>query len=210
MLSVFLGILFSAGVAYARVSLKTGDEVVTSTDTEDNVVARLVLPSNALATSTVLVDISDNQNFRHAPSSGSVDISKIIIDHVAFASATTTIKIGVIASTSPAGNVADINWFAEQVFSTDNYRAGVINVSEQRVLDYSPSVLKTRVASASTTGFVANDISSSSTLFATTTLVTSPRGISKTLPNVGDVVVRVTDQKGTATTTVTAVYRVSE
>src|SRR3990167_8416005 len=107
-------LLSGLNVAYARLNNRTGDEVVTATDAEDNVMSRVILPANTTATSSVLVDLSDNTNFKHTPSSGSVDIAQIAIDWQIDDTATTSkqVKFGVVASTTASGAVVDIYWFA--------------------------------------------------------------------------------------------------
>ena len=206
---VFLTVFSLVQIAYARISNYSDDEVTTSAMTEDGVMVRLTLPANDSATSTVLVDLSDNLNFRHGPSSGSVDISKIRVSNYALSNATTTIKFGVIASTSPSGNVADIYWFDDVSFTTDGNRANSVDLIQDKTIDYFPSLLKTRISSATSSSFVSNDLTRSASYFATTTKYTSPRGINSVNPAVGDVVMRVYDQKGTATTTVDLFYRVT-
>lgn len=203
---LLIGLILSTSVAFARVSNRTGDEVVTSTDTEDNVTTHLQLANLSAATSSILVDLSDNSNFKHLSSTGSVDVSQIRLDWATQGAATTTLKVGVIASTTPAGNLADIYWFDEVSFIS----ATVDTRRQTKILDYSPSVVKTRVASGVPTKIVTNDSSLSSSTYATTTKYTSPRGSFTTNPGVGDLVMYVYEQSGNATTSATTLYRTTE
>ena len=208
---VLLLVMLLAPTVYARTSNRAGDDVVQISVAEDSVAFKMTLPALTAATSTVLVDLSDTTNFKHVASTGGVEVTKLSFDWSTQVVATTTIRVGVIASTTPAGNLADIYWFDEVSFSTGSLVASTDQSGRQnKVLDYSPSILNARVASGVPSYFVTNQSDTSSTKYATTTKYTSPRGSFTVNPNVGDLVMEIYDQKGTATTSVTGIYRVTE
>ena len=189
-------------VADARNSEIRGDNVVTSTESEDNVMAQVVLENIALATSSVLVDLSDNLNLRHvAGLGGSINVSEIRMSFMALEFATATVKVGVISSSTPAGDLVDVDYFHtfEYSYVDDGY-------AHEEVFALSPSLMKLAVSSATTTKFRTNDLSTSTSNFATTTALTSPRGLFSAFPGVGDLVVRVTSVNGSVTITPTAIY----
>lgn len=213
---MFVGVVLFAlvfavtGVSVVEARQNNSDPVMALAQTNDNVVSRVSLPALTAATSTVLVDRSDLTNFKHLGSS-SLEVSQIQVDWTADVVATTTLKFGVIASTTPAGNLVDVYWFDEVSFSTYNSTGSGFNGRQSVTLDYGNSVVKLSVASGIPTKILTNDSNTSSSLFATTTKNASPVGLasagSGSFPNVGDLVMRVYDQKGTATTTVTTLYR---
>ena len=196
-----------SSVVYARISSPRGDEIVESSDAVDNVLARLVLAAETTATSTSLVDLSDESGFPHIAGSA-IEVSKIIVNWSTDVIATTTLKFGVIASSTPAGDLVDVYWFDEVSFTSSNLDGTAVDQPgrQQRVLDYSPSVVKLDIASGLPNSFLANDSSTLNSTFATTTRLISPNGY--VALGVGDLVMRVYDQKGTATTSATVLYRV--
>lgn len=209
-ISIFVLAFAVTGVSIVEARMNNADPVTALAQTKDNVISKLTIPALATATSTVLVDVSDSSstNFKHIGISG-LEVSQIRVEWTSDVVATTTLKFGVIASTTPAGNLVDVYWFEEMSFST--YALGTFNGRQEKILDFGTSVAKLGVASGIPTGFFTNDKDTSSSLFATTTKYASPVGLSSagsgSLPNVGDLVMRVYDQKGTATTSVTTVYR---
>lgn len=193
-------------IAYARSS--NSDIVSALAQTKDNVISKVTIPALATATSTVLVDVSDTTNFKHVANSN-VEVSQIRVEWSADVVATTTLKFGVIASTTPAGNLVDVYWFEEMSFST--YALGTFNGRQEKVIDFGVSMAKLGVSGGLPTGVFSNDKNTSSNLFATTTKNSSPIGLasagSGSFPGVGDLVMQVYAQQGTATTSVTTVYR---
>ena len=208
-------LLSLVNIAYARLNNRTGDLVVTQTDSEDNVMARLQLANNSNATSTLLVDLSGTSVYKHTPNAGSVDISQIRLTWFTTGTATTSTEVllGVIASTTKSGSLTDIHWFARETFFADNDNGidttQVDERSQERVLSFSPSLLKTRITSAEPANFVTNDTSLATSLFATTSPLITADG-TYSAPGVGDVVMRIHSQTGNATTSATVLYRVTE
>ncbi len=197
------------GVSIVEARVNNADTVVSNSQQNDNVISRLTIPALASATSTILVDKSDVTNWKHS-ASNAVEVSQIRIAWTTDVVATTTLKIGVIASTSASGALADIYWFDEVSFSTIGGGNAFLG-RQEKVIDYGNSVAKLDIASAQSSKIFTNDVSLSSSLFATTSKISSSVGLtsagSGTFPAVGDLVMRVYDQKGTATTSVTTVYR---
>ncbi len=197
------------GVSVVEARVNNADTVVALSQQNDNVTSRLTLPAIAAATSTILVDLSNNINYRHIGTQ-SLEISQIRVQWTTDVIATTTLKVGVISSTSASGALADVVWFDEVSFSTVGGGNAFLG-RQEKVLDYNNSVIKLAISSASTTGFISNDKSNSDSTFATTTKLSSSIGLtsagSGTFPGVGDLVMRIYDQKGTATTSVTTIYR---
>ena len=206
----------SAGTLYARITDRSGDIVVTPQDSVDNVAARVTLPNQSATSTAVLVDISDTTNFKHAASSGSVDISSIQLEWNTLGTATTTteVKVCLLASTTPSGSLSDLYCFAGAYFEYAFQNSTGVNPggprSQRATIDFSPAVLKTRVSSGAPANFVTNDKLISSFLVATTTAYTSPRGSATVNPAAGDVILLTYSQTGNATTTATALYRVTE
>lgn len=206
-----ISMLILATQVSARISSTRGDNVVEQAVAEDVSAFKMTLPALTAATSTVLVDLSDTTNFKHIPTSGGIEVFKLRFDWSTQVIATTTIRVGVIASTTPAGNLVDVYWFDEVSFTSSSL-AGLTDQSgrQSAVIDYLPSVLKARVASGVPSHFTTNAKDTSSPKYATTTSYTSPRGLFTVTPNVGDLVMEIYDQKGTATTSVSGLYRVTE
>ena len=182
-----------------------GNYVLTATqEQEENVAIVMTLPSLSGATSTILVDLSDGTMFPHYQTSGQIVISRIkaIWETGPNDVASTTLKFGVIASTTPSGNLSDVKYFDRIDFSTDD------KTYQQVTLDYTPSLMKLGLSSATTTGFLTNDTDMATTSFATTTAYTSPRGAFTVKPGVGDLIMSVYKQNGTASTTIQVFYHV--
>ena len=211
--SVFLSLPFvligSPSFVEARVNLN--DPVVAPTQLQDNVLSRLILTNNSVATSTLLVDVSDTINFKHGKTSGVLEISQFKINWVADSLASTTVKFGVISSTTPSGNLQDIIWFEEVSFSSLS-PSNAFNGRQSVTLDYQPSALKLDLTGTSTNNILSGDTSSLTTQFATTTKITSPVGDGRlgsgSFPAVGDLIMRIYDQRGAASTTVSTLYRI--
>lgn len=181
------------------------DQVVAFAQTQDTVATKLDVVTETTATSTVLVDLSDTTNFKHIRSSGAIEVFKIRVNWSTQVVATTTLKFGVIASSTASGSNVDVYWFDEVSFNSQNLGNGI----EQRrtsVLDYSPGLIRLSLLSGQPASFVTNDSSLYTAGYATTSPLLSPKGYSA--PGVGDLVMQVYDQKGTATTSVTTLYRV--
>ena len=200
---LLIAAFLSVGMVDARTSSSTRDLVVTNTDTEDNYQAHMVLPALAVSTSTVLVDISDVTNYPHFVNAGSVDILNFRVSATSDIAATTTVKIGVVASTTPAGDISDVYWFDQIVLNTNTA------VPNSGSIDYSPSILKTRVSGGSLTNAITNDSTLSGSGFATTTAYTSPVGTYSTNPGVGDVVLSVVPTAAVSLS-ITSSYRVTQ
>lgn len=194
-------------VAYARTN--NSDPVMALAQTNDNVIVKLNIPSLATATSTILVKLADTTNFKHFNSTGVLEISEIRVSWTTDVQATTTLKFGLVASTSASGALSDVYWFDEVSFSNFT-NTGQFN-RQEKVLTYYNSVVKLGASGGVPTGFLSNDFATSTNTFATTSKVTSAVGLSSngggSFPAVGDLVMRVYDMKGTATTSVTTIYR---
>jgi len=185
----------------------TDDMVVTQAEAFDAVAAHLTLNNQSEATSTVLVDLSDNTNFFHVPSSGSIDISEIIFSAYSISeNASGTAKFGVIASSTNEGALVDVYWFKTVYFDTDISKSD--SWGKEIDVKYSPSVLQTRIESGSPTKFLTDDTSLLTSDYATTTDNISPNG--NINPNVGDLVMDIPYLIGNATITVDILYSVKE
>lgn len=216
---VIAAIFFTAFVVLqvypVEARINNNDQVVVSAQTNDNVAVRLNLPAIAAATSTVLVDLSDTTNFQHSAASGIMQISQIRVNWSSNVIATTTLKFGVIASSSASGALADVYWFDELSFNNSGLSAtDSRGYRQEKVIDYNGSVMKLDISSALPNSFFTNDKSTSDNTFATTTKLSSPVGLtsagSGSNPGVGDLVMRIYSQQGTATTSVSVMYRVKE
>lgn len=198
-LSIFVGVTF----VYARISNITGDEVTQSAETEDYMFGHILLGSLTAPTSTVLVDRNDVANFAHFRSSGDIRVSQIRVGFdTRENAATSTVKIGVIASTTQAGDLQDIQYFDEVTFSALDKK------HQQYTFDYSPGALKISSFSGTATSSYTrtSDVDRLVNYFATTTEITSPTGLFSTFPQRGDLVLRVAQVDGTATITVSTLY----
>ena len=206
----FIALAVFAGVTlvYARNANVTGDEIVTTTESEDYMLGHFVLGGITAPTSTVLVDRNDTANFPHFRSTGDIRVSKIEVGwDTRENAATTTVKIGVIASTTPTGDLQDILYFDEVTFTTGT---AADRRHQKHVFDYSPAALRISSHSGTaTSSFLrTSDRDLLVPYFATTTEITSPTGRFSTFPEVGDLVLRVSQIDGTATVTVTELYDV--
>lgn len=201
-----LSILAISVPIFARTSSTAGDIVTVSSEVIDNraVHLQLVGDTTQAPTSTVLVDLSDNSNFKHIPSTGAIKVSQASFTWASDTVASTTLQIGVIASTTPEGNLADVYWFDSVAFSTDVARRASI------VRNYSPSVISLALSGGAPSYFVTNEKDMSTSNFATTSTKTSPRGLFTVAPNVGDLVMRVKYLNGKATITADILYTVEE
>ena len=194
------------GVSVVEARQNGSDPVTASAQMNDNVTARVKVSTSTPA-SLVLWDLSDTTNFKHTNAS-SLEVSMIKVTWEADAPATTTIKIGVIASTSASGALADVYWFDEVSFST--YALTAFNGRQEKVLDYQPSVLKLNLSGGTPLSILTNDVSTSTSQFATTTKLVSPVSFWQSTgsnPGVGDLVARIYDQKGTATSSIQVTAR---
>ena len=191
---------------YVEARIENNDNVQTMAETVDNVATHLVVAAETTSTSTIAVDRSDITNFPHLfVGAYGIEVSQFIINWTADGLATTTGKLGLIASTTSAGNLADVYWFEEFSFASADTSGSNYSGRQQKIINYSPSVLKLAMTSGTPSGFLTNDSSLSTGDFATTSPLLSPNGY--IAPNVGDLVLRIYDQNGTATTTLTTIYR---
>ena len=199
-------------MALARFTGDTFDMIVEDAQAIDNQQAHLLLADLTEATSTVLVDLSDITNFPHFRNAGAIEVSQIRVTwevaDSSFSLATTTAKFGVYASTTDAGEVADIYWFDTVTFSAETENRKTV------VLDYSPSLMRLGLSSGVPTDFVTGDISTSTTNYATTTNLISPAvaftsTTFPTNPGVGDLVMDVSSHAGTASIGISVLYHIN-
>ena len=207
-ITLFVFSLAVTGISVVEARVNNNDIVQAPAQLQDNVSSIIAINATTTASSVVLVDLSDTTNFKHFNTSGAIEVSQIRINWSSDVVATTTLKFGVIASTTSAGNLVDVYWFDTVSFST--YAAAPFNGRQEKVLNYQPSAMKLGITSALPNGFLTGDSNTSSNLFATTSTISSPVGnqTSGSKPGVGDLVMRIYDQKGTATTSVQTIYRV--
>ena len=189
----------------AQARINNNDQVVVQSSVEDNVAAHLLVASETTATSTLLVDLSDVTNYPHYMNAGTLEIAQIRVDYSADTAASTTLKFGVIASSTQAGDLTDLYWFDEVSFSLAGTSG---DEHDSKILDYSPSVMKLNLASGEPVSFLTNDSSLVDATYATTTALLSPAGYAS--PGVGDLIMKVYSQSGTATISATAIYRIKE
>ena len=198
------------GLSISEGRVNNNDTVVSLSQQNDNVASKLLLPSLGVATSTILVDISGASTtaFTHIATAGRIEVSQIHIDWSANALATTTLKFGLVAS-STHGVVSDVYWFDEVSFSTFNPSG--LNGRQSVILDYGLSAIRLDVANGRPASFLTNDTLINTTNYATSTKISSPYGLQTSglgsFPGVGDLVMQVHQQLGTATTSVTTIYR---
>lgn len=197
--AAFLGAFHFAG---ARESFPNFDTVTEDAMVADLVSSHLVLPNNTVATSTKLVDLSDTTNFKHIPTSGSLEVTSFRFTFSSVNQATTTVKLGVFASSSAGGTTTDIFWF-DEVTAFSGGATGAV----EKTISYAPSVMKLDIAAGIPKYFVTGDKELNSARYATTTPILDASGRFST-PAVGDLVLQVYEQKGAATTTVSTLYRV--
>lgn len=201
-----ISMVILASQVEARISSPRGDEIVESSDAVDNVLARLLLVAETTATSTLLADLSDYTNFPHEPGT-SIEVSKIIVNWSTNVVATTTAKFGVVASSTPSGSNVDVYWFDEVSFTSSSLAGATDQPGRQQaVLDYAPGVVKLNLSSGEPVSFLSNDSSLYTASYATTTALISPNGYIN--PGVGDLVMQIYSQEGTATTSASVLYRV--
>ncbi len=207
---ILLVIFMFVGIGIVQARTNNNDTVVSLSQLQDNVHSKVVVNATTTPGQLVLVDLSDTTNYKHSRGVGKIEVSQIKITFNADVAATTTIKFGVIASTSASGALADIYWFDEVSFSANN--ATMYVGRQEKIIDYQPSSIKLGITSAVPNGLITSDISTSTNLFATTTKFTSPVGFRHlgSNPGVGDLVAYMIDVKGTSTTTVQTTYRVTE
>ena len=190
-------------VVQARNTSVYFDEVVESSDAMDNVVVRLEVGAETTATSTLLVDRDDTTNWPHdLVGANGIEVSQIKFDWLANGAATTSVKVGVVASTSRSGAESDVYWFDEVSFSTN---APTYTGRQSRTLSYAPSTVKLFLSGGAPSKFLTNDSLLANHSYATTTPLLSPNGYTE--PEVGDLVMQIEKQEGTATTSVQAIYR---
>ena len=199
---VLVGIAVVASITYARVSTR-GDQVTERVESVDNVASHLLVAAETTATSTLLIDKSDTTNYPHfSTGSKGLELSQIRADWSTLGAATTTLKFGLVASSSSSGSIVDVYWFDTLTFSGSL----AADRSQTKVLNYDPSVMRFDVASGAPVSYITNDKSLNTTQFATTSTLLAPDGYSA--PGVGDLVMRIFSQQGTATTSVTTLYKV--
>ncbi len=195
--------------ANARVSSPRSDDVTENSAALDAVGFTMLIQNITTATSTILVDQSDTTNFKH-PNTGAVEIFKLRVDWQTNATASTTLRFGVIASSTSAGDLTDIYWFDQMSFASNLDGSGGSNSRQTKEISYMPGVLNARVASGVPSKFLTAIKDTSSSKYATTSTYRSPLGAFVSSPGVGDVVMEVYSQNGAASTTVSGLYRVTE
>jgi len=205
------------GIQLAEARVNNSDPVTALSQQQDNVASRVIIANfgtstqnrGTISTSTDLVDLSDTTSFKHFNSTGAIEVSQIRISNVSTDNSTTTLKFGLLASTTASGALGDIYWFDEVSFIAASNTPATSNTAmrQEKVLDYQPSVIKLGVTSGAPSGFLTNDSFLSNSGFATATAITSPKGTFSTFPGVGDLVMRIETQ-GFSTTSVTTLYRV--
>lgn len=196
----------SVGFQLANARELYNDPVTATADAIDNVAIKLVIATETTATSTLMIDRSDTTNWPHSlVGATGIQVAQMTFDWSAESNATTTLKVGVIASSTASGNVVDVYWFDEVSFTAQDLTGTLGSSRQSQTLSYSPSVIDLALSSGVPSKFLTNDSSLSTSDFATTTPLLSPNGY--VAPAVGDLVLRVYDQKGTATTSVTTLYR---
>jgi hypothetical protein len=196
----------ASAYVYQRASY-TSKYTVVATQQQEEDVAAVITVATTTTFGMLLVDVSNVNMFPH-PWSGEVRLSKIEIAWQSDASymASTTLKFGVVASTTISGAVQDISYFDTVYFANDTE---IDNPQQRVVLDYGLSTMKLGLNGATTTGFITNDKDTSSTLFATSsTMAISPRGAYTSYPGLGDLVVRLSRQNNLSNITIRAFYHV--
>lgn len=203
-------------IAYGRSTDLRSDMVTEDASAVDNVAVHMELPALTAATSTVLVDLSDTTNFPH-DFTGAIEISQIRVEWSSLAAvASTTVKFGVLASTTNQGKT-DIYWFDRMTFSTQMDSVDVSTAGAMRSLvktiNYAPSVMSLALSSGAPSKFLSNDTTLFTTAYATTSSLQSPRGSANSLhvfPAAGDLVMSIEGQsaQAAATTSVTVLYRI--
>ena len=202
-------------IAQGRSTDLRSDLVVADEATQDNVAVHLFLSSLTAATSTVLVDLSDTTNFPHKLT-GNIEVAQIRIEWDATTTATTSLRFGLIASSSVTQALNDIFWFDNARFNTETANVTTRESRKSKVINYAPGVLKLNVSGGVPSAFLTNEKQLLSSTFATSTKLSSPLGVSDVTTNasvlvnpaVGDLLMQVSEQSGIATTSVTVIYRV--
>lgn len=186
----------------AEARIENNDQVVRSSELVDNVAVRFELLAETTATSTIAIDLSDTTNFPHV-STGALEIAQIHIDWDSLVAATTTIKFGVLASSTDAGDLVDVYFFDSVSFS--NYPSGDGGLGVQsKTLSYSPSAIRFDLSSGAPSRFLSDDSLIVTAAYATTTELDSANGFIN--PGVGDMVMEIYGQAGTASTSITVIY----
>lgn len=197
--AVAAALAFSIGSA--RVGT-TGDAVVRLQEAQDDVAVVFHQESITATATYQLIDLSDNESsylFKHVSSTGGIEISRI--DTMLYLDDDTssgTIKFGVMASSTPAGDLGTVAWFHRVDFDAEDS-----NVVKDSFAPY-PGTFKTHVKydagdSSTTVNFLSNDTTTSSNHFATTTAVFSPRNYytAGSYLGIGDLVMYVQAINGT-------------
>ena len=134
------------------------------------------------STHVVLIDLSDTSTYLH-DHRGSISISAIGVNLDKVTGSSGTIKLGVISSVDESSGT--VRYFFELPFYDGD--VGTVSFSE----NYSPSKIRTDVASDSPKQFVTNNSLLDDTAFQTDVNLPTGSG-SDTAPGVGDIVLTLT------------------
>lgn len=198
----------------ARFTDNTFDQIVQTAEAVDNFQISMELPNLSAPTTTVLVSLENVADFPHARNAGSIEVSKIwgtfsalpgsgdVVSIPPNEATTTVLQFGVIASSTPTGDLTDIVWF-----DSVNYNALEDGLNKTFELTYTPSVISLALNSASTTRLLSNVSDLATSDYATTSSLTSPQGTGAR-PRVGDLVMKVDSIFGNATVTANALYKI--
>lgn len=187
---LFLG--FCSGVAHART-----DENVRLTGR----VAKYTFTGITASTSSVLIDLSDQANFRHQQT-GEVVITgiRVVVDKVAASSG--TVRLGVVSAVSATNGT--VKYFYEKPFEKDTVGTHLVEW-----FNINPVPVRTIVDSAGLTpGFVSNVQDASDTTYQTDVRLNTPVGT--TFPAVGDIIFRLAMAGTTALNCTVEVYYYTE
>ena len=193
----------------------SGNPIMVQEEAATNQLAMMSFPSLSVATSGVLVDASAVTYFQHF-ASGTIEVSRIEVSCESKGRASTTVKVGVIADMNSDGTAQEVHYFDSFLCVSSNVMADT--VSDRIVADYSPSRVRLSLNRATTSGFISDDIELGTNNFPTAQLLRSPAARKifaadafaqfRTTAARGDLVVRIVNVSGTATSTIKVFYRV--
>ena len=202
----------------ARIS-NSGNEIVVQEEAITDQYARMSFPNLSVATSGVLVDRSDTGVFQHM-ASGTVELTKLVLSCESKSNSTTTIKVGVLTAVDTDNTTQEVQYFAEKtcVTGANNLGVGAGMLESRTEIDFSPARVRASLNRSTTTGFTSDNIERGTNNFPHNKLLRSPaaRKISagdtfaqfQTMPEWGDIVVRIVNVSGSATPTIEAFYRI--
>jgi hypothetical protein len=157
---------------------------------DDSVLVTYTTPSTSASTAAIVIDLSDSTNFPHKRT-GSINISAIRVDIDRVATATGTVKLGVVVAVN--ASTGTVRWFWIK-----NYSKNYVSTPGADFMSTGSGVIRTQVVDGVALYLLSSLSDSLSTTWQTDVVLPTPTG-THTAPGVGDIVTWVNGDATNAT-----------